>query len=152
MLGGLVLTLSIRTASTADLDTILDLYQYLHARDAPLPRAVAEETLKVITEDPRFDIFLGEVDGTMAVSCYLNIIPNLTRGGRPYGVIENVVTHPDYRRHGFGRAILHHALGAAWEAGCYKVMLMTGNPDNIAFYEAAGFEASAKHALLAKPD
>jgi len=30
-------------------------------------------------------------------------------------------------------------------------MLMTGNPDNIAFYEAAGFDASAKHALLAKP-
>lgn len=145
------MTLSIRTASTADLDTILDLYQYLHAQDAPMPRAVAEGNLKAITEDPRLDVFIGEVDGEAVASCYLNIIPNLTRGGRPYGVIENVVTHPDHRRRGLGRAILRHALDAAWKADCYKVMLMTGNPDNIAFYEAAGFDASAKHALLAKP-
>ena len=146
------MTLSIRTAAIADLDTILDLYQYLHAQHAPMPRAVAEGNLKTITEDPRLSVFLGEVDGDAVASCYLNIIPNLTRGGRPYGVIENVVTHPDHRRHGFGRTILSHALGAASRAGCYKVMLMTGNPDNIAFYEAAGFDASAKHALLAKPD
>jgi len=145
------LALSIRTATVDDLDTILDLYRFLHTRDAPLPRAAAEENLNAIAADPRLEVFLGEVDGDAVVSCYLNIIPNLTRGGRPYGVIENVVTHPDHRRHGFGRMILHHALDVAWKAGCYKVMLMTGNPDNIAFYEEAGFDASAKHALLAKP-
>ena len=145
------MTLSIRTASTADLDTILDLYQFLHARDAPMPRSVAEGNLKAITKDPRLNVFIGEVNGEAVASCYLNIIPNLTRGGRPYGVIENVVTHPDHRRRGLGRAILRHALEAAWEVNCYKVMLMTGNPDNISFYESSGFDASAKHALLAKP-
>ncbi len=70
------------------------------------------------------------------------VIPNLTRGGTPYALIENMVTHADWRKRGFGSAILKAATERAWEEGCYKVMLMTGskNPATLAFYAAAGFE------------
>jgi GNAT superfamily N-acetyltransferase len=75
-------------------------------------------------------------------SCTLVVIPNLTRSGQPYGLIENVVTHSTYRGRGFGKQILQAAVEAAWKADCYKVMLMTGSkrPSTLAFYAAAGFE------------
>jgi len=89
-------------------------------------------------------ILIGLVGTELATSCTLAVIPNLTRGGAPYALIENVVTHAEHRSRGFGKAILEAAIGRAWDAGCYKVMLMTGSkrPWTLAFYEAAGFEPS----------
>ena len=84
--------------------------------------------------------------GLLVSSCTLAIIPNLTRGGRSYGVIENVVTHPGHRRTGLGKGVLSAALDAAWEADCYKVMLATGSrrKETTRFYEQAGFERGSK--------
>ena len=72
------------------------------------------------------------------------IVPNLTRGGKPYALIENVVTHANWRKRGFGSAILAEAANRAWRHDCYKIMLMTGSndPATLAFYEEAGFEQS----------
>jgi len=98
--------------------------------------------------------YLGAFAGSKLVaSCTLTVIPNLTRGCRPYGVIENVVTHADHRRQGHGRAVLNEALRQAWAEGCYKVMLLTGRKDEatLHFYESAGFDPSAKQAFIAKP-
>ena len=39
-------------------------------------------------------------------SCALSVVPNLTRGCQPYGVIENVVTHADYRGKGYGKKVV----------------------------------------------
>jgi GNAT superfamily N-acetyltransferase len=70
------------------------------------------------------------------------VIPNLTRGGAPYALIENVVTDSAHRNRGYGKAILKDATEAAWRAGCYKVMLLTGSrrPAILKFYQDAGFE------------
>ena len=40
--------------------------------------------------------------------------------------------------------MLRTAIDAAWQAGCYKVMLMTGstNPATHRFYVGAGFQQS----------
>jgi GNAT superfamily N-acetyltransferase len=80
-------------------------------------------------------------------------VPNLTRGARPYGLIENVVTHPDWRGRGIGTAVLHHALNLAWDADCYKVMLLTGRTDEatLGFYERAGFAGGEKTGFVARP-
>ena len=85
---------------------------------------------------------VGIVDTSMIASCTLIVIPNLTRGGQPYGLIENVVTHADHRRRGYGKQLLQSAVTAAWDADCYKVMLMTGSKKTatLAFYASAGFE------------
>lgn len=88
----------------------------------------------------------------MTSTCTLATIPNLTRSARPYGLIENVVTHPDFRRRGFATALLRHALQVAWEQGCYKVMFLTGGDGaTLRFYEQAGFRAGVKVGFVATP-
>ncbi|MGI4940329.1 MAG: GNAT family N-acetyltransferase [Janthinobacterium lividum] len=70
---------------------------------------------------------------------------NLTQGARSFGVIENVVAHPGQRRAGLARAILADALEAAWNAGCYKVMLASGrDEETLRFYERCGFKRGGK--------
>lgn len=90
---------------------------------------------------PGLTVFIAEVDGRPAATCTLVIVPNLTRGARPYGLIENVVTDVGQRGRGLARALLKAAIATAWQQGCYKVMLMTGRSDEatLRFYERSGF-------------
>ena len=91
-------------------------------------------------------VIVAQATERLVSSCTLAIVPNLTRGGRSYGVIENVVTHADYRRLGLGRRVLDHALDVAWQADCYKVLLATGSKreSTLRFYEEAGFHRGGK--------
>ncbi len=91
-------------------------------------------------------VIVAEAAEGLLSSCTLAIVPNLSRGGRSYGVIENVVTHADYRRRGLGRQVLLHALGVAWQADCYKVHLATGSKQEttLRFYAGAGFQPGGK--------
>lgn len=146
--------MQIREIESSELDQLLGLYEDLHVSDAPLPARSEVETVWASFRDNKaFKCFGGFISGTLISSCTLVIVPNLTRGCRPYAFIENVVTHARQRGKGYGRAVLHHALGYAWEADCYKVMLMTGRKDEAtyAFYESAGFDRHTKQAFIAKP-
>jgi len=137
-----------------ELDQLIALYRHLHDEDDPLPpRNIVQGIWREIQGDRNHKYFGLFIEGAMISSCVLNIIPNMTRGCRPYGVIENVVTHADYRRKGYGKTLLTHTLDHAWQNGCYKVMLLTGrkNEGTYAFYESAGFDRHAKQAFLAKP-
>lgn len=137
-----------------ELDTLLALYKHLHRKDAPLPqRSTLDALWTSIMADPRLFYFVGELDGAIISSCTLSIIPNLTRGGRPYGLIENVVTNAKHRNRGFGTAVLRRALQATWDANCYKVMLLTGSKEDSAFgfYEGAGFRRGIKTGFVAYP-
>ncbi|WP_166507123.1 GNAT family N-acetyltransferase [Frigidibacter mobilis] len=133
-----------RDAKHGDLPQLLALYRHLVADDELPPPDVASSVLDHFLRYEGSAIFVGETCGQLVVSCTLVVVPNLTRGGSPYGFIENVVTHGDFRKRGFGKHILNHATTAAWDAGCYKVMLLTGsrNPATLNFYLEAGFEQS----------
>lgn len=147
--------MQIRKLGQSELDELLTLYQHLHESDDPLPaRALVDTVWEQIQANANHNCFGAFEDGVLASSCVLTIIPNLTRGCKPYGVVENVVTHSDFRRRGLGRAVLQHALRHAWDAGCYKVILLTGRKteETFRFYESAGFDRHAKQAFLAKPD
>jgi len=122
----------------------LALYRHLHPEDPNLAPADAAALWRQLRLFQGSEIFIGLVDGRAIATCTLVIIPNLTRGGMPYGLIENVVTDPAHRRRGRGQAVLRHAIDAGWQAGCFKVMLMTGVKDmaTLRFYESAGFEQS----------
>lgn len=87
---------------------------------------------------------VGQIGARIVSTCTLIVIPNLTRGGALYALIENVVTHEDFRQLGFAGALLAEAVQRAWYEGCYKVMLLTGSkePATLAFYASAGFEQS----------
>ena len=146
----------IRAIGKDELDQLIELYEHMHEKgDAPLP---PEEQLgplwDEIVANPMLYYFVGEIDGKLVSSCTMAVIPNLTRGARPYGLIENVVTHRDYRKRGYGTRILQHALQVAWEHNCYKVMLLTGRKDEatLRFYDRAGFKRGVKTGYIAYPE
>ena len=127
----------------------------MQSADEPLPDATTVARVwDELCNDPKLHCFVATVDDTPVASCILAIIPNLTRGARPYGLIENVVTRAEYRCQGIGTALLRHALAVAWEHNCYKVMLLTGRKDEsvLRFYEKAGFRQGVKTGFIAYPD
>ena len=143
-----------RELKSTDLHELLELYSHLHDEDDPLPEDnIVEEVWQEIQNNYNFNYFGVFVDRNLISSCTLSIVPNLTRGCRPYGVIENVVTHRDYRRKGYASNLLKHALRYAWRKKCYKVMLLTGRKTEeiYSFYASVGFDRYAKQAFLAKP-
>jgi GNAT superfamily N-acetyltransferase len=137
-------TLSITRASRTDLPQLLALYLHLDPADRFPTPDVAERRFEELHNYRGSAIFIGVLDGAVVTSCTLIVVPNLTRGGQPYGLIENVVTHSAFRGRGFGKQVLQAAVAAAWRVDCYKVMLMTGSkqPSTLAFYASAGFEQS----------
>ena len=78
------------------------------------------------------------------------IIENLTHNLRPYSVIENVVTHNNYRGDHYATELMNRASGIAAEHGCYKIMLLTGSKKDstIRFYEYCGFNRHDKTAFI----
>jgi GNAT superfamily N-acetyltransferase len=142
-----------REARIDDFESVQRLYRQLHPGD-PVP---ADQALRAIFEQilatRGLHIFVLEVEERVVATTYLNVIPNLTRSASPYAVIENVVVEESLRGTGLGKQVMAGTLAAAWEAGCYKAMLMTGSrrPSTLAFYEACGFSPDAKSAFLARP-
>ena len=144
----------VRVIREDELTALLALYRHLHVTDQPLPpRPVVDALWARIRADPALHYLVAEVDGVLAATCTIAVIPNLTRGARSYGLIENVVTDPAFRRRGLGRLVLAAARDIGWAAGCYKVMLMTGRRDEatLRFYASAGFLAGEKSAFVAYP-
>lgn len=133
--------LVIRPIARAHLPGLLALYQHLNTEDPMLEQQLAESRFAEILAHPGMTIFAA-FDGELAVSSVtLVVIPNLTRGGAPYALIENVVTHADYRQRGLAGAVIRRAIESAWEESCYKVMLLTGSKDpaTLRFYANCGF-------------
>ena len=67
--------------------------------------------------------------------------------------MENVLVDTALRGSGLGKQIMAATLQAAWDAGCYKAMLMTGSkrPSTLGFYRSCGLDQDAKTAFLARP-
>ena len=146
--------MNVRLLQNCELNALLALYQHLHEDDVALPDAATLDGVwSEVLSNPRCRYFGGYDGDELVSSCTIMVIPNLTRGARPYGVIENVVTHRAHRGKGWGRAVLAQSLEFAWAQKCYKVMLLTGrkNEARFKFYEAAGFDRHGKQAFIAKP-
>lgn len=143
----------IRMIKYDDLNDLLALYRFLNHDDTELTvdESLNEHWNKII-DDPNY-FYLGvEEEGVLVSTCNLTVIKNLTRSARPYGLIENVVTHPDYRKRGYGTALLKMAIKIAGEKGCYKVMLMTSkkDEDTLNFYRKAGFNSQEKTGFIVR--
>jgi GNAT superfamily N-acetyltransferase len=137
----------VRLIQYHELGELLDLYGQLHPDDPPVERNNGlEQAWDEIYNDSNQFYLVCEENGKIVSSCTLAIIKNLTRSMRPYGIIENVITHRDHRRHGYGTKVLRKAIDLAREKNCYKVMLMTGAKDEatLRFYEGTGLEKGIK--------
>ncbi|MCF7645857.1 GNAT family N-acetyltransferase [Bacillus subtilis] len=143
----------VRTLTESDMPHLQRLYRYLDADNTEIPLSEALQHWEMLKRYPYSDIFVACKGEVPVATCSLIVIPNLTRIGAPYALIENVVTHPDYRKQGLGTAVLHAAVEAAWLAGCYKVMLMTGSnqASTLKFYQDVGFEQSKTGFQIRRP-
>ena len=130
-----------RVAREEDLSSLLDLFACsevsAHAQPMERARAIWAET---IVSDAT-DVFVAVEDGRVLATCMLITAPNLLRGGRRHGFLENVVSHPDVRRGGYGRAVVEAALQAAWDKDCHHVMMQSGRKAEAThqFYRGIGF-------------
>ena len=148
--------MTFRHIRSDELEALLTLYRFLHSEDPKIDftdHSVITLWNSII-ENPLLRYYVAEIDNQLVSTCTLTIIPNLTRGLRPYGLIENVVTNPHFRKKGYATQLLRLALAEAWNEGCYKVMLATGSKqeDTLRFYERAGFLRGVKTDFIAYPE
>lgn len=140
----------VREATGKDLNSLLELYLYLHEERIPETDNHLLKTWTQIIEDRNHHIIVNEQKGKIVASCVCVIIPNLTRNIRPYAFVENVVTHADYRNKGFATECLDYAKNIATENNCYKMMLLTGSKseETLNFYKNAGYNSADKTAFI----
>lgn len=143
--------MEVRNIKSDELDKLISLYQHLHPQDATASKEALEKTWQTIQEHPSlFRYFVIEKEDQIIASCNLSLIPNFTRGARPIGLIENVVTHADFRNQGLGKTIIKHAVSVARENNCYKVMLLSDikRTDSHHFYRKLGFNGDSKKGFV----
>ena len=140
----------IREVTSEDLNELLELYLFLHEEGLPEDNEHLRNTWSQIINDPNHHIIVNVIDGKIVSSCVCVIIPNLTRGIRPYAFVENVVTHADYRGKGYATECLNYAKQIAIDNNCYKMMLLTGSKreSTLKFYENAGYNKNDKTAFI----
>ena len=140
----------IREAVQSDLQGLLDLYLFLHEKEMPEDSEHLRKVWGQIISDPCHHIIVAEENGRIVSSCVCVIIPNLTRNIRPYAFIENVVTDDAYRNRGLATSCLNYARFIAEDAGCYKMMLLSGakQKSTLDFYRRAGFNSEDKTAFI----
>ncbi len=145
--------MQLRSAKKTDFEAVLALMMHLNPDDPRVPESKSFPVFANILESDHLIITVAEKNDAIIGSYYLNVTPNLTRNVSPYAVIENVVTHPDFRRHGVGKALMAHALETAKNLGCYKVMLLTGRDRGVqTFYESCGMTTGSKTAFIVRHD
>jgi GNAT superfamily N-acetyltransferase len=132
---------TVRLAREDDLASLLELFACsevsAHAQPIDRARDIWAETLA----SDAADVFVAVEGERVAATCMLITAPNLLRGGCRHGILENVVSHPDFRHGGYGRAVVEAALQAAWDKDCFQVMMQSGRADPAVrrFYEGRGF-------------
>lgn len=139
-----------RTVRPNELDELLDRYRTLNPDDPPLESEAVEGTWEAMLDDETLEILVVEHEDCLVATCLLSITRNLTRGGRPFAVLENVVTHEAYRKKGFGKRVVEAAVEVAEARDCYKVMLLTGTEQEwkLSFYEDCGFDRDEKRGFV----
>ena len=140
-----------RLARLSDLPSLLSLFEVSEVSTVVRPRERAESIWKETLVRPGVHVFVSDDRDRIAATCMLIIAPNLLRSGRCHGFLENVVSHPELRGRGYGKAVVMAALEHAWEADCHHVLMQSGKADPRvhAFYERLGFRPGLRVAYVA---
>jgi GNAT superfamily N-acetyltransferase len=142
--------MEVRMAVESDLPDLLRLYAQFGKDALAGDDGRAGEIWRAILADRNHHVLIVAEGDRLVSTCVLLVVPNLTHGGRPYGVIENVVTDASCRKKGYGTAVLDAARALAARDNCYKLMLMTGSKQEstLLFYERAGYNRTDKTAFV----
>lgn len=140
-----------RTLTRADFDDAVALYREISRKRTVPDGYVGRERFSQILDLPGTAIYGAELDGRIVAMATSHLLPNMTYGGRPYALVENVVTLEACRNRGLARGVLEAIIAAAWGADAYKVMLLTGrSAEARGFYEKVGFDGNEKHGMIVR--
>ncbi len=137
------MTLTVRTASKADLPDVLRLYAQPGFDDGEvLPLDRAEAIFDRMQSYPDYRLFVAELEGRVVGTFALLIMDNLGHLGTPSAILEDVVVDPTLHGRGIGRELVHYALTECRAKGCYKLSLSSNlkRSQAHAFYERIGLE------------
>ena len=133
----------VRSVHPDDVPELLALYVELaDGGHAPADPGTATGVLEEILADPARTLVVATLDGRLVGTADVLVVANLTHGGAPWAIVENVVVARSSRRQGVGEAVMRRVVELARDAGCYKVQLVSGKRRGQAhlFYESLGFE------------
>jgi GNAT superfamily N-acetyltransferase len=134
----------IRRADGGDLSAIAALLTQMHEEDEPInPKSLAAVFDDILLEPNRAILVLEDVQNGILGTLDLFILDNMTRAGRPWAGIENLVVDERWRGRGLGRQLLEVAFDLARTAGCYKVQLISHARRDAAhaLYQSVGMDA-----------
>ena len=137
----------IRRAVEADLIPLIELLAEMHEDDDSVPSAErAESTFRRIDSSDCRLILVAVVEGALVGTLDLFVMPNLTRGARPWAGVENIVVAASHRQRGIARSLLNTAIELARSAHCYKIQLVSHARRDAAhhLYENVGFDAPVR--------
>ena len=139
----------IREVTLQDLNELLALYHSVEKTPTTDSDEVAAVFEKLVN-DPDYHIIVAEEEGRVVSSCTCNVVRNMTWGQRPYAVVENVATLPEWQKKGLASACMEQAKEIALETGCYKIYLTTSSKDEGVwrFYEKLGYSKGEKTAFI----
>ena len=140
-----------RLARAADLPSLLALFAVSEVSAIAQPLERTESIWQETLAQPSVSVFVADDRERIAATCMLVTAPNLLRGGKRHGFLENVVTHPELRGRGHGKAVVQAALEHAWASDCHHVLMQSGRADPRvhAFYETLGFRPGLRVAYVA---
>jgi len=141
-----------RLGRADDLVPLLALFRLSEVSAAIEPTERAERIWSEMLVREGLTVFVAEAEAKIVSTCMLITAPNLLRSGRLHGFLENVVTHPDFRGRGFGRAVVRAALASGWEQDCFHVFLQSGRADPRVhrFYERCGFQPGLRTSICVR--
>jgi GNAT superfamily N-acetyltransferase len=140
-----------RLAQVSDLPSLLALFAVSEVSAVAQPLERAESIWRETLAQQGVHVFVADDRDRIAASCMLITAPNLLRSGKRHGFLENVVSHPELRGRGHGKAVVQTALAHAWAADCHHVLMQSGRADPRvhAFYERLGFRPGLRVAYVA---
>jgi GNAT superfamily N-acetyltransferase len=139
-------TVTVRPATGDDLGALGALLAELHPDDPALPAEQAARIWRDIAAQSGRTVLIAERDGLAVGTVDCVVVPNLTRGGRPFMLVENVVVAGSVRRQGIASRLFDEVVDRARDAGCYKIQLLSQAARDGAhlFYESRGLRPTAR--------
>src|SRR5688572_9330765 len=114
-----------RLARASDLPSLLSLFAVSEVSATAQPQERAERIWQETLAQQGVYVFVADDRDRIAATCMLITAPNLLRRGRRHAFLENVVTHPELRGRGYGKAVVQSALAHAWAADCHHVLMQS---------------------------